>query len=124
MTSDDFSSGPDKIANSGKMPEIKIPQPPSVPDGWFEREEAPFSKEPEIELSEIENKKAKKMAAALSKEEKENLHEARMQGSLMNPAIMRMICLLSAPPGAVLLFFGGLMYAKTHNPGAGMGGDD
>jgi hypothetical protein len=56
MTSDDPSGGPDKIANSGKMPEIKIPPPPSIPDGWFEREDAPLSKEPEIDLSEIENK--------------------------------------------------------------------
>jgi len=76
MTSDDPSGGPDKIANSGKMPEIKIPQPPSIPDGWFEREDAPFSKEPEIELSEIENKKAKKMAAAEKKEAKKMQRES------------------------------------------------
>ena len=84
MTSDDPSGGPDKIANSGKMPEIKIPQPPSIPDGWFEREDAPFSKEPEIELSEIENKKAKKMAAAEKKvndmSHKEIVAELRKRG--------------------------------------------
>ena len=55
MTSDDPNGGPDKIANSGKMPEIKIPPPPPIPDGWFEHEDAPLSKEPEIDLSEIEN---------------------------------------------------------------------
>jgi|TARA_R110000824_G_scaffold278492_4_gene466754 hypothetical protein len=40
-----------------EFPEIKVPPPPPpIPDKWFERMEDYLSKEPEIDLSEIEKK--------------------------------------------------------------------